>query len=382
MGNPSFVNPAGNSRRQICLGIRPLSMASSVVGRTSGVGWSEFRRGSAMGFTLIELLVVIAIIAVLVALLLPAVQQAREAARRISCGNNLKQIGLALQNYHDTYCCFPLGGLNQPGVVPSLPISNSWSGVSFWVRILPNLDQGNLYSSINTSVPGSGEMGVGPNGGTVNNVKLSVLTCPSSILPSSFPIVGLSIMMPSYVGVSGASTTGYTYPDVFSESRIKNFTACGAFVGQMSWGGMLLANSTTRMQDVTDGTSQVIIVGESSDYAIDSTGTQQRIDGAASLGWVFSTESGGVLGNYKSQLLKPTRCANLTTVMHPIGARQAPVPNGCYTVSPNRPLMSAHTGGAQVALTEGSVRFLGNSNNITTLKQLSTRDDGQVVGDF
>ena len=190
-------------------------------------------------------------------------------------------------------------------------------------------------------------------------------------------------MTPSYVGISGASTTGYTYPDVFTESRIKNFTPCGGtFVGQTSWGGMLLANNTTRMQNATDGTSQVIIVGESSDYAIDSTGAQQRIDGAAGFGWFFSTDSGGTLVNYKNQFGQATRCANLTTVMHPIGARQVPVPNGCYTTSPNRPLMSAHTGGAQVALTDGSVRFLGNSINITTLKQLSTRDDGQVVGDF
>src|SRR2546422_6600055 len=99
------------------------------------------------GFTLIELLVVIAIIAVLIALLLPAVQMAREAARRTQCRNNLKQIGLALQNYHATHKVFPFGkGMDYRSVMPTIPVYPRWSTHSM---ILPELEYANLYNNIN-----------------------------------------------------------------------------------------------------------------------------------------------------------------------------------------------------------------------------------------
>ena len=336
----------------------------------------------APGFSLIELLVVIMIIAVLIALLLPAVQQVRETARRISCGNNLKQIGLALQNYHDTFGTFPIGGLCQPGVVPGVPVNNKWSGVSFWVGLLPHLEQANLFASIKTSVPGSGEMTWGPNGSLINRVTIPALLCPSSTIPTYVTASSFQVLAPSYVGISGASTTGYTYPDVFAEPRIKSFNACSGYVGQMSWGGMLLANRATKIGDTTDGASQTIIVGESSDFAIDSTGAQQRIDGGNGFGWLNATQSTGVIADYKGQLLSPTRCLNLTTIMQPIGTKRMPVPDGCYTLSPNRSLLSRHPAGAQAVLVDGSVRFLSSNMNITTLKQLSTRDDGQSIGEY
>ncbi len=140
------------------------------------------RQGKVSGFTLIELLVVIAIIAVLVAMLLPAVQQAREAARRSQCKNNLKQIGLALTGYHDTFNLFPssaVWGYYVPGTAPSTAVPRHFT----WLcMLLPYLDQGPLYSANNSSLPLydlSGKTQVDSNGNSISAKQLSVLTCPS-----------------------------------------------------------------------------------------------------------------------------------------------------------------------------------------------------------
>src|SRR6516165_1269146 len=160
------------------------------------------RRG---GFTLIELLVVIAIIAILIGLLLPAVQKVREAAARIQCTNNLKQIGLALHTYHDANKRFPPGyldGNTDPNSTPDNDVGPGWGWASF---ILPFIEQGNVYNQINLKVG----VGVGSNVG-ISQQPLVIYQCPSDSLQDAFPVYDSSFTKPivmiahsNYVGCSG-----------------------------------------------------------------------------------------------------------------------------------------------------------------------------------
>jgi prepilin-type N-terminal cleavage/methylation domain-containing protein len=339
------------------------------------------RRQFRPAFTLIELLVVIAIIAILVALLLPAVQAAREAARRTWCRNNLKQLGLALHNYEGTHSCFPLGGRDHPGRA----VGNSfqaWSGISFFVGLLNYLEQGALEATIDSVSPASGEPLVGKNFPKISGVTVKGLRCPSSIVPEFQAVGANQVFHASYMGVSGASATSEGGPVFTTEKRLKDFPACNGFVGQMSWGGVLLANQVVRIRDVTDGTSNTMVIAECSDFVRGSS--QLRFDGGALIGWLKATESQGTQSAYNYPLTnKPTRCFNLTTLMHPINSRAtAGISALCTSTSPNRPILSAHSGGALVLLTDGAVRFLNENLDLTDLKRLATRDDGETLGEF
>ena len=150
------------------------------------------------GFTLIELLVVIAIIAVLIALLLPAVQQAREAARRTQCKNNLKQTGLALHNYHDTFNQFPSAFGNQ---TVNSSGGERW-GHSQWVSLLPYFDQAPLFNQWNFL---ANDEGWGGNQNISRDAKIPTLKCPSSILPDKSPN---GFVTAHYYGIQGAVPFG------------------------------------------------------------------------------------------------------------------------------------------------------------------------------
>lgn len=229
------------------------------------------RHARLRGFTLIELLVVIAIIAVLIALLLPAVQQARDAARRSQCINNLKQIGIALHAYHSDFNMFPPGNVT-PGQCCSTPSRTVWT-----ISILPQLDQLNVYNQYNFNVNNED-----PPNKAVRETNLSVMNCPSDInaskliIPNSGPgnSAGLYYRASSYRGMGGVgyqlSGDSYAYRRQWDSS---DFIDSGSPSNVMTLRGMLHwigtspaairpSPSPVRARDVLDGMSNTIFVGE------------------------------------------------------------------------------------------------------------------------
>lgn len=333
-------------------------------------------------FTLIELLVVIAIIAILIALLLPAVQQAREAARRTQCKNNLKQIGLALHNYHDVYGTLPIGGVGTS--------VGGW-GLSWWVRILPYVEQGAAFSKLNFNGthPGwaSGSAGAegNANGVIMQQARITAFNCPSSPMEASRNAGSQVITNPSYYGISGTTDgNGFTNPAGYQK------TCCDCCGGQQSTGlissvGALVPVRAIGFKDMTDGTSNLMCVGEASHYILSAplptggrtvqvNGTHGLMMGTPSL---TAVESHG--GNYP-------RVFNLTTVRYPPNApvvnNDANWPGVGDNFGSNNPLNSAHTGGIQGLLGDGSVRFISDNIDMLTLRLLCSRNDGRVLGEF
>lgn len=304
-----------------------------------------------MAFTLIELLVVIAIIAILVALLLPAVQQAREAARRSSCKNNLKQIGLALHNYHDTHRVFP------PGWV--LPCADSDPNHRFIGRnpawgfyILPMLEQSAIYDLENfqaSGCSGNSNLLTPPSNATKTNETLAAFSCPSDIKESRNPDgFGTS----SYVACRG------------NDARDGQDTSVGL------QNGMFWTNSSVKMRDITDGTSNTLMVGEISWNQWWAFGTNSNVRRGGT--WA------GIRDHKRDDMVSRTVNANF-----PINQS-----TGSGIGNTNDGFGSLHTGGVHFVLADGSVRFISeniqstNTSPIGTLQKLGVRNDGLVVGEF
>jgi len=308
------------------------------------------------GFTLVELLVVIAIIGVLVALLLPAVQQAREAARRMQCSNNMKQIGLALHNYHDTHGKFPIGVRSGPG----------W-GPTWWAGLLPFLEQDNLFQQL--------DLTIADNGWTANQLVLTGQPAPMMVCPS-FP--GETANAPAgrpwdskatYTGISGAELV----TPLFTEQRISQCCDCcddGASDGVISNGGMLIPNRSLGFNSMIDGSSNTFMVGEMGGIMFSGTdGTRRTITAAGEHGWLMGTNGGGE---------RPTqRVFNLTTIRYEPNSRNFDRPGISTNFGPNVPLQSAHPGGVMILAGDGSVKFLAETTDLNIVKLMSIRDTGQ-----
>jgi prepilin-type N-terminal cleavage/methylation domain-containing protein/prepilin-type processing-associated H-X9-DG protein len=257
------------------------------------------RRGQ-RGFTLIELLVVIAILAILIALLLPAVQKVREAAARISCQNNLKQIGVALHNYHDANGSFPMGSWNGLPFIHANSTGNTRGG-TWLIEVLPYIEEGNLYQQlVKDPLAPSGSGSNNPTNAALfaQRGAISVLVCPASPCPrvTTTPYATVNagkvgICIPSYVGISGADMGYYEGGQLRFKPQDINTTFDGEF-GSVSKNGMLVPNKKVSLTDIPDGSSNTICVGEQSDwgYQVGAGGARTQVDIRSSNG------VGGFLG--------------------------------------------------------------------------------------
>jgi len=312
------------------------------------------------GFTLIELLVVVAIIAVLVAILLPAVQQAREAARASQCRNNMKQIGIALHNYHDVYDQLPLGGLYR----------HNWR-----ISILPMLDAGPTYNKLDFT--GASFRGDTTDGNTpaLGRYKCLAYVCPSSTLdPNMNPgWNGNRYQYAHYMGVNGAVGTG--------------FGTCNSCYGWSCDNGPFTYNTKVRLADITDGTSNVLIVAEQS-AKVPYTGPGSVASGSPS--WEFADgktmSPGGYHGGWEGPGSTTADVGGSCAISSGLVPINQPPNATCtnqwecgYSYVNSTILASMHTGGIHILLGDGGVRFINNEFDLPTLKKLAMRADGKIA---
>jgi len=324
------------------------------------------------GFTLIELLVVIAIIAILIALLVPAVQKVRDAAARAQCQNNLKQIALGLHNYHDTYKYFPPGCITD---APPWGTGGGW-GSSWKVFLLPYIEQANIYNK--WLFNGSSGYTNGNNIPLINGITIPPYRCPSSSQPEMYTNMangnGWNEMFTSYTGISGSVNTAIDVGQVNT----------GNGHGPNSGGGVLYANSKVKMTGITDGTSNTMLVGEQSDHLRDANnqivpGSWGAITSQGPHGWAMGA-GGAQVGNAYGD-----RTFNCTTIRYMINQNgmSNSSANGTHDNTGNNiPLSSNHTGGCNIALGDGSVRFVSSSTPLQTLQLLACRLDGIPVPNY
>jgi prepilin-type N-terminal cleavage/methylation domain-containing protein len=391
-------------------------------------------------FTLVELLVVIAIIGVLVALLLPAVQAAREAARRMQCGNHLKQIGIGLQNYHDVFNSLPYGARGRyvsGDVVAGTTIGNTTGvtyGPSWYVGILPFCEQKNLSDIVEQiGINGQGYDVINaianpPNrvAHAAHNQKIPWMLCPSSPLPQTeVPGSSLILTVPSYVGIAGAvqadaanpatlSNQVNTTDPLFTETRVQG--TVGSF-GIISAGGLLTLNECFNMAAAIDGTSNVIVVSEISDYfyalqSATATPFRVRVDGSVVATGNAAPFGGRWFAGARTPVKLPTALSpnpSQTAAQHALNittVRGYPLPNSAppcigfngkgvqtnfnnthnqwqHGIGPNahnKPLISAHPNVVLAVFMDGHTQSLTKTTNVVVVKRLATRDDGQNFG--
>jgi prepilin-type N-terminal cleavage/methylation domain-containing protein/prepilin-type processing-associated H-X9-DG protein len=322
-------------------------------------------------FTLIELLVVIAIIGVLIALLLPAVQKVREAANRTQCLNNLKQMGLALHNYHDTYHSFP------PGIVSTL-VNPAWKmtpgncnseppelgpGWSFFAFMLPYLEQENLYRSIRLDLQITD-----PANDDVRRTSVPMYLCPSDTGPELISVYDC-----------GNPPSALATPTILTDAAVCSYVGClgGGKAGDADYGcyeyqpfnGVFHRNSHVAIRDIVDGTSMTVGIGE-------------RNSGFVQSSWVGVIPGQEIVYNQTSTppvgFPSPPECSNwrpsITAVV--VHSRQYTfnAPNG----SPAS-FHSAHPGACNFLFMDGAVHTLSIDISLTVMRAFCTRNNREII---
>jgi prepilin-type N-terminal cleavage/methylation domain-containing protein len=300
-------------------------------------------RPSRSAFTLIELLVVIAIIGVLMGLLLPAVQKVREAANRIRCGNNLKQIGIALHNYHDRNGTLPPGYLDKNANAASDFTSDVGPGWGWAAFLLNDLEQNALYGSIN--------MGANVGAGSAEKSPISIFWCPSDQKLDVVPIYAMggstvltNLGQSNYVAVNGVEETSVHPGDN---------------------GGAFLRNSRFRFADISDGLSNTLFVGE-------------RNSGHANAVWAGAPPGGSLPAWQAANPYTSAEGQQGLVLAH--GSRDH-LPNGAGLTDADV-FYSLHPSVVNFLLGDGSVRTISSTINGITYENLLNRADGNVVGDY
>jgi len=283
--------------------------------------------------------VVIAIIAILIALLLPAVQQAREAARRTQCRNNMHQIGLAMHNYHDNFLVFPPGSVRH--------IQTSWlsSGLQWGGRILPYLDQAPLYNRINWGKEPSGHSQGSP---AIGPIRLAAFRCPSD------PAIGSA----SWAATNYVACIGFS-------------TSYGPF--NNNWPSVIFMDSATKIGHITDGTSSTMMVSECL-VGFPYHNENPSGNACAAAGTIDTTNRGltwfgGILARWWAY----------STVYTPNDPRPE-----CASGS-NTVLMAArsqHEGGVHILLCDGSARFVSENIDSNTWRALGTKNGEEDIGEY